>query len=83
MQLDNISLMKIDVEGQEDQVLSGAQETILRCKPVILIEIMGGYIFATAPPSVQKQISNTISMLEAMGYSVQQVHAHDYLAIPN
>ncbi|MCM8807767.1 MAG: FkbM family methyltransferase [Candidatus Omnitrophica bacterium] len=35
----NVSFIKIDVEGHEDKVLEGAQETILREKPVILIEI--------------------------------------------
>ena len=38
----NVSLLKIDVESLEDQVLDGARETILESKPVILAEIQGG-----------------------------------------
>ena len=34
----NITLLKIDVESFEPQVLHGAEETINRCKPLILIE---------------------------------------------
>lgn len=32
-------LIKIDVEGMEMQVLSGLEQTVTRCRPVILIEV--------------------------------------------
>lgn len=83
LNLENVSLIKIDVEQQEDQVLSGAKETILRCRPVILIEIMGGYDIATAPEDIKTKILNTVGILKEMNYSVQQIRIHDYLAIPN
>jgi FkbM family methyltransferase len=35
----NVSFIKIDVEGHELQVIEGAKETILRDKPVLLVEI--------------------------------------------
>lgn len=34
----NVSLIKIDVEGHEPQVLAGAAETIARCRPLIVME---------------------------------------------
>lgn len=37
--LDGVSLIKIDVEGHEMQVLEGARSTIQRCKPALLIEV--------------------------------------------
>jgi len=37
--LSNISLMKIDVEGAEADVLDGAVHTLENCKPALLIEI--------------------------------------------
>ncbi len=76
----NISLMKIDVEGFEDQVLLGAKETILRNKPVILIEIMGGQIYETASVEIKERIDHTISILESFGYRVENIQTHDYLA---
>jgi len=36
--LGHVTLMKIDVEGHEPAVLDGATDTIIRCKPLILIE---------------------------------------------
>lgn len=35
---ENVSLIKIDVEGYEEEVLRGAIETIHRCKPAIYLE---------------------------------------------
>ena len=37
---DNVSFMKVDVEGWEEQVLEGGEETIANNRPVILIELV-------------------------------------------
>lgn len=78
----NVSLMKIDVEGQELAVLEGAKETILRERPVILIEIQGGYDSSNAPPQIREMIQATIKNMEDLGYHVEKIIGHDYLALP-
>jgi FkbM family methyltransferase len=36
---DDVDLIKVDVEGHERSVLTGASETIRRCRPTLLVEI--------------------------------------------
>lgn len=82
LNLTNVSLMKIDVELMENYVLDGAKETILRNKPVILIEILKNYSLLTAPEKKKNQILFTISKLENWGYKVEPIGGADYLALP-
>jgi len=58
---ENVSLIKIDVEGFEDKVLLGAHETIKRCKPILYIENDRPHIQAILP-----------GMLEELGYTFTQ-----------
>jgi len=55
-----VGLIKIDVEGHELEVLEGAEETIRRDKPLIVMEILNRRKFARLPPAV--------SLLTDMGY---------------
>lgn len=48
-ELIDVSLIKIDVEGHEPQVLAGARATIERCHPVIVIEDWKGEYGALLP----------------------------------
>jgi FkbM family methyltransferase len=41
--IERVDLIKIDVEGHEDQVLKDARNTIERQRPIIMIEIGGDY----------------------------------------
>jgi Methyltransferase FkbM domain len=38
MKLEEVSFIKIDVEGMERKVIKGARETILRCRPFLYVE---------------------------------------------
>lgn len=82
LHLSNVSLMKIDVEGMEEEVLDGARETILTNRPIILLEIMGGSEFGQASQDVRHKMLHTIDKLEQLKYRVTQYNA-DWIAIPN
>lgn len=43
LMLDDVTLLKIDVEGHEPAVLRGAQRTIESCRPLVLIEDWTGH----------------------------------------
>jgi FkbM family methyltransferase len=76
-QLDNVSLIKIDVQGYEPYVLDGAKQTILKNKPTIFIEI--------EPEHLEMFGFNewdVINRLHDLGYQVIHDHKFDYVAIP-
>lgn len=78
----DIALIKIDVECTEDPVLEGAYQTIMDSRPVIIIELMGGF-GCNLTPEIQAKINKSISILNFMGYRVSKIWIDDYLALPN
>jgi FkbM family methyltransferase len=78
----NISFIKIDVERSEEQVLDGMVNTILTNKPVIVIELQGGYLWESAPSDIKQKMVDTIEKLQKLGYDVTRIYLHDYLALP-
>lgn len=61
-QFDEVSFIKIDVEGHELSVLRGARETLARCRPILLVEIEERHHPETS-------VSSIISEVCEMGYS--------------
>lgn len=70
--LNNISVIKIDVEGYEMQVLTGGIDTILRNKPVMIIEIWNG-------PNREAKIQT----IENLGYTSTWLTGDDFLFVPS
>lgn len=62
--LENVSLIKIDVENMEIETLEGCLDTIIRCKPTILIE--------TFQLDRLKE-SNTFKVLSEIGYDINLI----------
>lgn len=61
LNLPRVDLIKIDVEGMEDEVLAGALQTIARCKPMLYIEI------------IKTDANRVLQQLSALQYKVFQV----------
>lgn len=67
-----VDFIKIDVEGMEVEVLTGAQDTISRCKPVMMIEII-----KTDKVAVESFLSAQAYVIYPMGINLLAVHAAD------
>jgi FkbM family methyltransferase len=68
-ELHDVDFVKIDVDGYEDRVLMGAERTILRCTPVINIEMK-----RARRPHICKSSADTLTRL---GYSRQERNKSD------
>ncbi len=61
LDIENVSFMKIDVEGHELYVLQGAQNLIAKCKPVILFECWMYEWFTPNRDILFKFVENTLN----------------------
>ena len=62
LNLNNISMIKIDVENHENEVLEGAKQTILRNKPIIFIEnLFYGYPNVCPNPNPHQKIFDELN----------------------
>ena len=69
--------MKIDVEGFEEFVLAGAEETIKRCKPVIALEVT-----REKKTTVKRSSIDTVKLVESWGYKFIEQRKDDYMLVP-
>ena len=68
---EQVSFIKIDVEGYEQKVLAGARETIMRCKPILFCEM-------DHPLTLADKLKEQI---EKMGYATDTMGGN-YLGMP-
>lgn len=71
-----IDFLKVDCEGYEMFVLQGGRETILRCKPAIIVEQKPG----NAQHFGLREI-DAVHLLQGWGYVAREVIAGDYIMI--
>jgi hypothetical protein len=74
----NLAFIKVDTEGYEYFVLSGAEDTILENKPVICVE--------QKPGKAQKfGLGETaaVEYLKSLGYKVHREMGGDYIMVPD
>lgn len=82
LNLDNVSFIKIDVENFEYEVLKGAEQTIRKSHPVMIIEIMGNTY--NPIPNRAELVHRVLHQVEQMGYTLKYIEGSwsDWLAIP-
>jgi len=82
LELENVSFIKMDVESSELNVLKGATKTLLRNRPVIVFEILGGHDLTRCEGEIRFQYEEIISFLESLGYRVELIFGNDFIATP-
>ena len=70
LKLNNVNLIKVDVEGMEDMVFVGAQKTLERCKPIIFWEYL------------KTDSKSAMQYLEKLGYTHFKATKFDILSVP-
>lgn len=76
MELQDVDFLKIDTEGFELSVLRGAEATLARCKPVVIVEQKPGH--------AQKYglgEKDAIPFLQSLGYRLVREMAGDFILV--
>jgi FkbM family methyltransferase len=74
---DGVDLLKIDVEGHEEQVLNGAEKLLKRDAPVVLFECFHGH--AAAPAALE---TFGYELFDSEHFTEPTASTSNYLAIP-
>jgi hypothetical protein len=74
--IDDVDLIQLDVEGAEFEALEGARETILRCKPMLCIEIKMTQTF------YNRTVEDLYGKLIRLGYETHSAFGRDQLWRP-
>lgn len=76
-EMPDLDFLKLDIEGMELRAIRGAKETILRCKPTILVEV--NEFALNRNQTTGKEL---ISEIENLGYFKKKVYESDTLDTP-
>lgn len=74
LKMNRCDFMKIDVEGYEPNVIMGARNLIMSCKPVISFEVN-----KKKSPNIS---ASTKDMLESLGYNCRRAWQDNWIALP-
>lgn len=74
--LEDVDFIKIDCEGYELYGLKGGEETILRCRPVIIVEQKPGKAEQFGLPRTE-----AVTYLQTLGYDVKQDLSGDFIMV--
>lgn len=72
LKIDNVKIILIDVEGHEPFVISGAKNTILNCKPIIITEVSNKLLRKFGKTTI-KGFLNEIEHLDYVCYRIGRI----------
>jgi FkbM family methyltransferase len=76
-EFDDLDLIKVDVEGFEENVLRGSERTIRTCKPVVIVEQKREMASRFGLP-----ILGAVHLLESWGYKAVEEISGDHILVP-
>ncbi|NGX46948.1 MAG: hypothetical protein K1000chlam3_00315 [Chlamydiae bacterium] len=81
LELENVSLIRIDANGRENLILKGAEKTIQRCKPVLMLNMLGGIAIERSDRFIKQEMDRRVSEIRKMGYNLQRIGDSWYLGL--
>jgi FkbM family methyltransferase len=82
LNIDNLSIIKMDIENYEYFALKGAQNTILKNRPVIIFECWIDADYKRSEPKKKANFDRVISLIESLGYEIYVIYCNDFIAFP-
>lgn len=83
LNLNQVSFIKMDVESSELLVLRGAVQTLIRNRPVIVFEILGGVDLDNCSQEQSAIYKEILHLLAKLDYRVERIFGNDFIAIPS
>lgn len=77
MNMLDLDFLKLDLEGMEPMAIKGAMSTLVRCKPVVLIEDKPRFATRYGYPA-----GEATRLLKALGYSLEKRIGADLIFVP-
>lgn len=74
----DVDLVKIDVQGYEPFVVKGAAETLMRCKPVVVVEVEDD---AKLPVKFEEDAHAAVRWLRKRGWECRRVMSVDWIMV--
>jgi FkbM family methyltransferase len=77
--IEDISFIKIDVEGAELEVLTGLRKTLQKFNPVITCEVLDCHDAAVNLPALQERAGKLVELVKSLSYTIYRIRPENGL----